>query len=270
MHRLNLFSLMVLIAGSPLFGQVSDFTPAQDRLASRQHAPIRIREDRLDGSVTSTNWSGYAVTGANDSVTSVKASWVVPSATCNGSGPRTGYAAFWVGIDGYNSNSVEQTGTDSDCSSGSPVYYAWYEFYPQPSYEVTSISVKPGDVISASVVYSSSEFTVTLTDQRTGESFSRSKKVSSAKRSSAEWIAEAPSSGSGVLPLSDFGTVFFGQDETGISGTNYATISSKTLPIGKFSSSSIEAITMETSGGATEAKPSSLSSDGTSFSVQWY
>ena len=262
-----------MFAGAGLFAQAPgqpDTSLMNDKPAPRQHAPIKIKEAHMDGTSTSTNWSGYAVTASNDTVTYASASWVAPTGTCNGSGPKTGYAAFWVGIDGYNSDSVEQTGTDSDCSNGSPVYYAWYEFYPKPSYEVISVPVTPGDLISASVTYSGSEFTVKLTNVSTGKSFTRSSKVSSAKRSSAEWIAEAPSSGSGVLPLSDFGTVFFGEDSTGVTSTNEATISGSTKAIGNFSSSSVEQITMETSGGSTEAVPSSLSSDKTSFSVQWY
>jgi hypothetical protein len=46
-------------------------------------------------------------------------------------------------------------------------------------------------------------------------------KVSAAARSSAEWIAEASSSGE-ILPLADFGTALFGKDSTGIAGTNAA------------------------------------------------
>jgi hypothetical protein len=274
-HRLyfaKFLPLVIAAAGLPAFAQAPsavDSTESVMRIAPHQHAPIKIKERHDDGTSTSTNWSGYAVTASKDAVTSVKASWKVPTAICNGSGPQTGYAAFWIGIDGYNSNSVEQTGTDSDCSSGSPVYYSWYEFYPSPSYE-TTMSVEPGDIISTSVTYSSSEFTVKITNERTGLSFTKTKAVPSAKRSSAEWIAEAPSSNSGVLPLSDFGTVFFGEDSTGISGTNYATISGKTLPIGSFSSSSVQQITMESSSGSLEAQPSALSSDKTSFSVQWY
>src|SRR5437899_2952963 len=75
------------------------------------------------GTVCSTNWSGFAVTGSG--VTDAKGSWIVPSVTCSSS---TTYSSYWVGIDGYSSNTVEQTGTDSDCSSGHGVYYAWYEF----------------------------------------------------------------------------------------------------------------------------------------------
>jgi hypothetical protein len=70
------------------------------------------------------------------------------------------------------------------------------------------------------------------------------------------------------LPLADFGTVLFGKDSTGIADTNYAIDSTTTGPIGKFSS--IEEITMATTGGETEAVPAALSSDGTSFSVTWF
>jgi hypothetical protein len=174
-----------------------------------------------------------------------------------------------VGIDGYSSETVEQTGTDSDCSGRTPQYYAWYEFYPNPSIEISSVSVKPGDRISAKVVYSGSEFTVTITDVTTGKSFTKSGTVRGASRSSAEWIAEAPccTARGGILPLADFGTVLFGDDSTGVAGTNYATDSATTGPIGVFPT--IEEITMATSGGAKESVPSALSSDGTSFSATW-
>ena len=75
---------------------------------------------------TSTNWSGYAATGGC-AFTSVSSSWVEPTGTC-GSGDQ--YSSFWVGLDGYNSNSVEQTGSEVDCAGRTPVYYSWYEMYP--------------------------------------------------------------------------------------------------------------------------------------------
>src|SRR6266852_9847638 len=104
-----------------------------------------------DGSFTSTNWSGYAVTGASGSVSDAKGSWTVPA--IQGTCPSTNqYSSFWVGIDGFSSGTVEQTGTDSDCQNGSPTYYAWYEFYPKPSFIASGITVHPGDVIKAEVV----------------------------------------------------------------------------------------------------------------------
>ena len=72
----------------------------------------------------STNWSGYAATG---SFHSVSANWTEPTGRCTSA---TRYASFWVGLDGLNSSTVEQTGSEVDCSGGSPVYYSWYEMYP--------------------------------------------------------------------------------------------------------------------------------------------
>ena len=57
--------------------------------------------------------------------------------------PNT-YSAFWVGIDGYSSQTVEQPGTLSDCSGETPQNLA-YEFYPADLTEITSVTVKPGN-----------------------------------------------------------------------------------------------------------------------------
>jgi hypothetical protein len=268
--RIRMFKKRFVILGAiaivPAFAQASDAPTSMERLAPRQHRPVKDRSEHGDGTATSTNWSGYAVTGT--SFTSAEGSWVVPTATCS-SGDQ--YAAFWVGIDGYNSDSVEQTGTDSDCDGRNPSYYAWYEFYPEPSFEIGSLSIKPGDHMSASVVYTGSEFTITITDVTTGKTYTKSSKVSGAARSSAEWIAEAPccTARGGILPLANFGTVLFGDDNTGVSGTNYAADSTSSGAIGAFPAADIEEITMETSKKVLEAVPTSLSSDGTSFSVTW-
>jgi len=123
--------------------------------------------------------------------------------------------------------------------------------------------------MEASVTYSGGLFTILITDKTTGATFSKSSTVSGAAESSAEWIAEAPSSYRGVLPLANFGTVKFGQDYTVMSGTCYATISGTSGSIGSFGSS-VQKITMVASGGTVKALPSSLSSDGTSFTVTWH
>ncbi len=231
-------------------------------------SPAVIRRGAMwNDSVSSLNWSGYAVTGATGSVTDVKGSWVVPAiqGTCSSTNQ---YSSHWVGIDGYSSNTVEQTGTDSDCQNGAPAYYAWFEFYPQPSFSINGLTIKPGDVIKAEVSRSGSHFTVTIADTTTGKTYSKTKTVSSAQASSAEWITEAPSSSGGVLPLANFGTVNWGTDYTSIASTNYATIGGLTGAIGSFGSS-VHQIAMVTSGGAVKASPSQLSTDGTSFSVTW-
>lgn len=211
---------------------------------------------------TSTNWSGYAVqtslaSPAQNVVSDVQGSWTVPTVT----GPRHGsyYSSDWVGIDGYSSPSVEQIGTDSDWINGKPNYYAWYEMYPQPSYLIKAITVQPGDVINAEVSYSGGSFTLYIKDQTNGASFTTTLANTTAQRSSAEWVVEAPSSFSGkVLPLADFGTVTF----TGAS----ATIGSHTGPITDTAWQN-DPMTMVTSSGTVKAQPTLLSPS--SFSVTW-
>ncbi len=208
----------------------------------------------------SLNWSGYAVTSSTYS--SASGSWKVPQASCS---PGYQYSSFWVGIDGFNSNTVEQTGTDSDCRSGSAVYHAWYEFYPAGAVNSPSSDVvKPGDVISATVTYDSTSntFTTTLTDSTQGWTFtSPATSVSGAARSSAECIAERPSIGGSLTKLANFGTVSFGQDNTSVSSTCYAN--------GSAFGSSAQEITIVSFSGRVLALPSSLSSDGSSFTVTW-
>ena len=182
----------------------SGFTPGglmiRPEAAQRPGAAANARAE-----TESTNWSGYAATGKNGAFTSVSASWTEPTATCTSSSDK--YAAFWVGLDGYNSDSVEQTGTDSDCAGRTPDYYGWYEMYP--AYPVDySNPVSPGDSMSASVTFSGTEtYTLVLKDVTRGWTKTITKKEAGLDRSSAEVITEAPSSESGVLPLADFGTV---------------------------------------------------------------
>jgi hypothetical protein len=196
---------------------------------------------------TSTNWSGYAATGT---FTSVSAHWVQPAGSCTS---RTTYSSFWVGLDGYNSNSVEQTGSEVDCSRGTPRYYSWYEMYP--AYPVNySDTVQAGDSFSATVSYlGSNQYQLVLSDTTRGWSHSVTQSLSGAPRSSAEVIAEAPSSSSGVLPLTNFGTA------------NFTASTANGSPIGNFSPDKIDMV----SGSTTKATTSALSG-GTAFSVTWH
>ena len=240
-----------------------------------RHVPIVIRE-RRNNSVTSTNWSGYAVTASRGAVTDVKGSWNVPSVDCSSSSQNQ-YASLWVGIDGYNSNTVEQIGTDSDCQGDTPTYYAWYEFFPHFGYLIDlGAEIVAGDKMSAEVSSGAGGvFTVLLTDQTTGHSFNTTARMNNARRSSAEWILEAPWSG-GVLPLANFGLADFGVNYTGVGDTSTATVGPKTGTIGSFGSpaapnSPVQEITMVTSDGAVKAQPQppGLSADGSSFQMLW-
>ena len=204
--------------------------------------------------VESTNWSGYAATGSDGAFSSVSASWTQPTATCTSSGRRSSdqYAAFWVGLDGYSSDSVEQTGTDSDCDGRTPDYYGWYEMYPaDPVYYSNPVS--PGDHISASVTFSGSDtYTLVLTDSTQGWTETHTQSESGLDRSSAEVITEAPSSDTGVLPLADFGTVNYTSSEA--NGTTLASLSPT------------EIIMVDNSG---QDKDSTSAISGGSFSNTW-
>jgi hypothetical protein len=260
------FAILAALAMSPAFAQVPSaaISPLPTTISMRQ-APMRLHQNLFNGSVKSDNWSGYAV---GDSVfTHAQGSWIQPKADCTKT-PNT-YAAFWVGIDGFTSTTVEQTGTLIYCDGTTAEYYAWYEFYPSTPIEVISgITVKPGDKISADVSYANPDFTVTITDERTGKSFSKKSEVTGAKRSSAEWIAEAPESDGSIVPLTDFGTASYGEDYTDVNDTEWATGTTITGPISDFGSS-VEKITMVSTADKDEAVPTALTTDGSSFKIAW-
>jgi hypothetical protein len=207
--------------------------------------------------VTSTNWSGYADTGS--SFSAVSASWTEPTPSC--SGHTTSLAAFWVGIDGYSSSSVEQDGTLIECYHGSTYQFTWWEMYPTNAIQVVGQSLAAGDAITATVTRSSTSYTLTVTDStHPANSFSttQSCSASSCVDSSAEWIAEAPSGSSGVYPLAKFST-----------WTDASSKVTEGSTAGVISSFTDDEITMITSSGATEAQPSALNSAGNGFTVTW-
>jgi peptidase A4-like protein len=205
--------------------------------------------------VQSTNWSGYADTGS--SFSQVAGHWTEPSASC--SGLTESLAAFWVGIDGYSSSSVEQDGTIIECYLGTAYQYSWWEMYPTNAIQVVGSSVAAGDSITASVVRSGTSYTLKVTDStHTANSFTTTQGCSSCANTSAEWIAEAPSGSAGVYPLAHFST-WTDSSSTVKEGSTSGVISSFTD----------DEITMIDSSGAVKAQPGSLNSSGNGFSVTW-
>jgi hypothetical protein len=224
-------------------------------LSIGQHATNHAvgHASRLKGltQVQSTNWSGYADTSTTFSTAT--GNWTEPSVTCSSSQEQL--AAFWVGIDGFTSGSVEQDGTLAECFHRSAFYFSWWEMYPTNSIQVVGSSVQPGDSISASVVRSGSSYTLKVTDStHSANSFTTTQSCSSCANSSAEWIAEAPSGSSGVLPLANF-------HSWTLSG---ATVNSRVI-----SSFTDDEITMIDSSGLVKAQPGSLNGSGNGFSVTW-
>lgn len=230
---------------------------------------------------TSSNWAGYAVAGtagAATAFTAVSGSWTQPAVTCTPG--VASYSAFWLGLGGFADGSrvLEQIGTEADCTtSGRARYSAWYELVPSPAVPL-SLAVSPGDAISASVSVAGTSVTLTLTDTTTGASATRTLAVASPDTSSAEWIAEAPStcggSGSGCrpLPLASFGAVTFSSAATtaaGHTGTVSDPAWSATAVTLQGSAASFFRSRFAAALPVADAVPGALSADGSSFAVAW-
>jgi Peptidase A4 family len=198
---------------------------------------------------TSRNWAGYAAAGTPGTFISVSSSWTEPAVTCTA---QQTFSSFWVGLDGDGTRTVEQTGTEADCTNGKPSYQSWFEMFPSAPVFYNN-PVAAGDAMSAAVVANGGgAFKLTLSDQTQGWTQATNQTSATAQLGSAEIIAEAPSDVTNVLPLSSFGTVNFASalvDNVALASTNPA------------------ALTMVSAAGVTEATPSALTSDG--FSVTW-
>jgi hypothetical protein len=225
-----------------------------------EHSPtlkVTHRSTGIKGlsQVDSTNWAGYADTGSDFS--KVSASWTEPTGVSSGS--TTSLAAFWVGIDGYSSDTVEQDGTLIESYEGTVYYYDWWEIYPENDVQVVN-DVSPGDHITSTVTRSGDEYTLSVTDStNTADSFSTTQTYSGAADSSAEWIAEAPSGSSGVYPLTDFGT----WTDSGSSVTEGSTSG----VISSFTDDEITQVNGSTD--AVEDQPGPLNSSGNGFTTTW-
>jgi hypothetical protein len=264
--------LVALITASVVTGTSASGTPGP---APSTSPPVihGVSPDTktVNGVTTSHNWAGYAVTGTT--FIDVQASWIQPTVSCPTPTKKLEASAFWVGIDGFSAkdDTVEQTGTDSDCDAGPkkgagiPTYYAWWEMDTASSSRSTTIldPVSPGDQMTADVSNSGGTYILTLTDSGPTNRWTYSPgsitPSTAPKASSAEWIAEAPSvcNGNGkcsILKLADFGSVTF----TG-AAANDTSVSS-------FSNSQTSRINM-VKGKTTLASTSALS--GSEFSIDW-
>ena len=274
-RSLSYLSILLFVVSSTVVAQIPagykeiscTMKPMADRAKNLSHPHIpapQTKKTLPKNQATSTNWSGYVAANnlshpSNNTVSSVAGSWIVPTVART----SNAYCAYWVGIDGYSSSTVEQIGTAHDMVNGAQQHYAWFEMYPGGSYQITGFPVSPGDVISASVVYvGNGVFSMTLANNTQSvattipTSYTRS---TTATRSSAEWIVEAPFSGS-ILPLSNFGTAYMW-------GCN-ATINSILAPISNnnWQSASLD---MVTNSNALKALTSSLLPDAGSFFILW-
>jgi len=214
-------ALAIAVAGSssPAFAR-----PTRVHL---KNAPIILVRDKsgnpvasIDNQLISENWSGYVLSTVETRkrYKSASASWVVPEVTYQG---VQAISANWVGIGGFCKNkkckpdkTLIQLGTyQAAFSEGDIEYFAWYEMIPAASIPIDTIDVSPGDTMTASLTCAgkcknNQKWTLSIDDVTSGQSFSQVFSYKSSKLS-VDWIEEAPSSGSGILPLADFDKTFF-------------------------------------------------------------
>ena len=256
---------LVALAGALVIVGVCVATPAVA-------APGKVRH----GVFASANWAGYAATAVDGapaaSFSNVFAAWVQPTVACTIGRPS--YSAYWVGLGGYTkgSQALEQAGSAADCSpNGSVTYYLWYELVPAAPVTI-KLPLRPGDSVVANVAVSKKSVVLRITNWT-------QKKVTFTKRatmtspapdvSSAEWIAEAPSScrtagNCTVLPLANFGNMSFVSAKA-TAGGHTGTISDPA-----WSANAIDLVGDAPAGSSTPAAfatPTPLSPNGSSFGV---
>ncbi len=156
--------------------------------------------------VGSQNWAGYAVTGSR--FKKIKASFYVPIMKCSLS-PDT-FSSHWVGLDGFNSNTVEQAGIEADCHGSTESVFAWREVFPHPE-QPFNMTIRPGDSITAKVSFRNGRFKMRVKDNTTGEHRTVRQQCASTtcRRSSAEVISEAPTVSGKQSSLADYGAQAF-------------------------------------------------------------
>jgi hypothetical protein len=203
-------------------------------LTNIYHGPAQIAslgEVRAGATnATSTNWSGYVISGANGLFTPnnsyVYSGWFVPAAhqavgICN---TTWDYSSQWVGFDGWGSNDVFQAGTEADANCSSTDYYFWYEWYPAGSVKVSQ-PVGPGDWVTVEVQYTtaSPHGTAFLSNGTSGTAFSFNPPSGTTYvGNSAEWIVERPTVNGSLPDLANYFFDLFNNNPQAYNGHSYS------------------------------------------------
>ena len=142
-------------------------------------------------------------------------------------------------------------------ASGHVSTSAFYELLPSSSINISSITVSPGDQLSAVInEISSGVWDMTITDTTNNQSFSLQVNYTSSN-SSVEWVEEDPSYANGhLVPFDDFGTATF---------TNASTVSSGSTM--NLSTASAQPITLVSQSDQPIATPSAITGSGAGFTV---
>lgn len=170
---------------------------------ARKNAVSTILADTTAG-WTSGNWSGYAITGG--SYAQVAATWTVPTPDASAS---PAYSAIWIGIDGFQNNSLIQIGTEQDVTTRGTQYYAWWEVLPSAEARAGSLAIHGGDRMAAAIARGTDgSWTLSMRNLSTGQAFATTQSYGG-PLGSAEWIVEAPNVGNQPTALAHYGAAPF-------------------------------------------------------------
>ena len=213
------------------------------------------------GTQTSENWGGYIDTPAGSQLyTSITGAWTVPSIT----GRDGAMAAQWIGLGGVKTEDLLQIGTLEQIENGQTQVQVFWEKLPSAANTVMTVPV--GSKISAAIRQQTGSTWVLTLQAATPSGQTLSKTISVNLSSvyaekigtSAEWISEDPSTmRGGLYPLADSGTVQFTD----------ATVNGQPLDA---SSNQVQPVAMVDAFGNVRIAPSSIGSDGESFTTTTY
>ena len=193
--------------------EVKKFVPSAALLALAAIISTGAWAHAARASDSTYNWAGYLATSARYS--SVSGSWVVPKMASSSAETANGQ---WVGIGGYTSADLIQTGTRAISEDGATRYEAWYELIPAPAV-VVPLAITPGDSVSAFIFeISPGEWSIILSNLSTGETYETQVSYASS-HSSAEWVEEMPKGPDSYVPLGNFSPITFYNARTVANGT---------------------------------------------------
>lgn len=203
----------------------------------------------------SPNWAGYVFTA--EQVTGLRADWtepfVIPVRAASG-------MSVWLGIGGFASTDIMQTGTSVFYTGMYGDEEAWYERWPLDPGQVNSqFRVFSNDVIRGvltRVAGTASEWRVWIKETTTGAVWTRLVDYGGAV-AGPDFVIEDPGrpSGNGMLTMARWGSVTFTHMQIQVNG--------RWLPAGAFPAVRIDMA----QGGKTTAAVGGLRDGGTSFTA---
>ena len=197
----------------------------------------------------------------------IQGSWTQPKLTCPSNGSAS--LSIWVGFDGETGPSratLEQIGTNADCSNGHARSFAWFEILPRDRFEQElDLDVRSGDRMAASIQIVGRSYHLVIENLTAGEVIDTYEHSPGSRRLTAEWIVEAPTVGCPddcqVAALLRFSTITF--------STAQAIVAGRAGPIadGRWTRVRLD---LEARSGLVKAQTSVLTPTGLGFSVVWH